>query len=150
MFAARFRRILAIAVVAGGSLALSAVPASAGIQHEAVVSCANANQGSVTPAREPVTASGAPQWSYSLYYVGDYRNPWVRTDWTAAYANAGYSPTYEHVNGAWRAVGPAGIDVSLPPHYGTAYVWELRYEQVGGQWSTQWVYAGSCTPPPGA
>ena len=143
-----FRKFLAVTAIACSALAVATLPASAAIQHDAMVSCSNTTTGSVIPAREPVTASGAPQWSYSIYYIGDYRNPWVTSNWTAAYANAGYAPTYEFVNGSWASVTPAGIDFQLPPHYGQATVWELRYEVVNGRWSTQWVYAGGCAAPP--
>ena len=123
-------------------------PSIAGMQHESLLSCGTNNQVSVTLAREPVTASGQAGWSYSVFFSGDYRQSWTTSNWTAAYANAGYAPHWELVNGAWQAPVAGSIDVSLPPHYSTPHVWELRYEVVNGQWSTEWIYLGSCTPPP--
>jgi hypothetical protein len=152
----RTAKAIALITLTGALLAGLAAPASAGrytpsiaaMQNQSQLSCGTNNQVSVTLAREPVTASGRAGWSYSVFFSGDYRQPWTTSNWTAAYANAGYATHWELANGAWRSLGLGSIDVSLPPHYSTPHVWQLRYEVVNGQWSTEWIYLGSCTAPP--
>lgn len=112
-------------------------------------SCGTNGEVSVALSHNPVTKSRKPGWSYSLFYAGDGRNPWVVSNWTAVYANTGYQQHWELVNNQWKAPVAGSIDVSVPPHYRNTQVWELRYEIVNGSWTYEWIYLGTCTPPPG-
>ena len=114
------------------------------------LSCGTNGQVSVALTHDPVTRSGNPGWSYSLFYAGDRQNPWVVSNWTIVWANTGYQQTWEWVNGAWTRPVAGSVDVSVPPYYRSTEVWELRYELVGGRWTTEWIKLGTCTPPPGA
>lgn len=135
------------AVLTGAFAGFTSTPASA-LTSDTTIGCSLSQDVSVSLARLPVTASGQQGWSYSVFFVGDYRNPWVSSNWVAAYANAGAAPSYELLNGLWSNPGPS-IEIDVPPHYGTSYVWQQKWEVVNGQWSTEWVYLGNCTPPPG-
>lgn len=140
------RALLAAAVLCIGLVGLAS-PASAGNPNTSV-GCSDGTSATVSFALTPTTASGKPGWSYSVFYAGDYRNPWIVSNWTAAYANAGGAPTYELVNNAWTRPGPQ-MELDAPPHYGVIHVWEQKFEVVNGQWSAEWIYHTDCTPPPG-
>lgn len=148
-FRSLFAATLLAALMSGLFAGLAPAPAAA-LSADTTIGCGMDRSVGVTYARLPVTASGQAGWSYSVFYVGDARNPWVRSNWLAAYANAGAVPSYEFVNGAWaRPAGPS-INIQAPPHYGNLQVWQQKWEIVNGRWSAQWVYLGGCTPPPGA
>lgn len=140
------RALLAAAVLSIGLVAFAS-PASAGNPNTSV-GCSDATSATVSFALTPTTASARPGWSYSLFYAGDYRNPWVTSNWIATYANAGSAPAYELVNNAWTRPGMS-IEMDAPPHYGAIHVWEQKFELVNGQWSVEWIYHTACTPPPG-
>lgn len=138
---------LMTAVMSAAFAGLAPSPAAA-LSADTTIGCSLDQSVSVSLARVPVTASGRAGWSYSVFFVGDYRNPWINSNWIAAYANAGAASSYEWTGAAWIQPGPS-IDIQVPPHYGTSYVWQQKWEVVNGQWSTEWIYLGNCTPPPG-
>lgn len=161
---ARIAKALATTVVAGALLVGLAAPASAGKRAPSVASLASVSaplmqQGlscgtngavSVALSHDPRTRSGQPGWSYSRFYAGDGRNPWVLSNWTAVQANTGYQQHWELAQGEWRRPVAGSVDVSVPPHYRNTQVWELRYELIGGRWSHEWINLGTCVTPPGA
>lgn len=161
----RFTRLLSGAILAGAMLLALASPADAGFRGPEIagvlqgtstlrmqqgLSCGTDGSVSVALNHDPRTKSGQAGWSYSRYYAGDGRNPWVISNWTAVWANSGYQQHWELANNAWRRPMAGSISVDVPPHYRNTNVWELRYEIVGGRWSHEWVFLGTCTPPPGA
>lgn len=140
------RALLVAAALCIGFVGLAS-PAFAGNPNVSM-GCSDSTTSTVSFALTPTTTSGKPGWSYSLFYAGDYRNPWVVSNWTAAYANAGSATTWELVNGAWTRPGPS-MELDAPPHYGVIHVWEQKFEIVNGRWVSEWKYLGDCTPPPG-